>query len=149
MDIQTERMVRKSVTVPLAAADAFELFTTGIATWWPVASHAIAEESEAVPFVEGGVGGTIGERTAAGSQPWGTISEWDPPRAFATTWHPGYDADLATQLRVAFVEIGPRATRVELDHRGWEIHGGAADERFAGYDTGWDTVLGRYVAQAG
>ena len=38
-------------------------------------------------------------------------------------------------------------TRVELEHRGWERLGAEAAEARASYDTGWDHVLGRFVAR--
>jgi hypothetical protein len=56
---------------------------------------------------------------------------------------------MATQLTIRFVAEGPNATRIELDHRGWDVHGDTAAERVSGHDTGWDTVLGRFVERAG
>ena len=44
---------------------------------------------------------------------------------------------------------GPSVTRVELEHRGWEVHGDEAEEPFQSYTTGWDPVLARYVERAG
>jgi hypothetical protein len=38
-------------------------------------------------------------------------------------------------------------TRVELEHRGWEILGDKAQQVRAGYETGWVPVLDRYVAR--
>jgi hypothetical protein len=36
-------------------------------------------------------------------------------------------------------------TRVELEHRGWEMLGERAAEVREGYNTGWVPVLARYV----
>jgi len=149
MDTQTDAVVRKSVRVPLSQEEAFRLFTDGIGSWWPGITHSVAASTAVAVVLEGGVGGRIFERTPEGTETWGTITAWDPPRSFATTWHPGYDAALATQLSIRFVAEGPNATRVELDHGGWAVHGDAAAERVTGYDTGWDTVLGQFVERAG
>jgi len=149
MDTQTDAVVRKSVTVPLSQEAAFRLFTNGIGTWWPGVTHSVAESAGVEIVMEGGVGGRIFERTPGGTEVWGTITAWDPPGSFSTTWHPGHDPALATQLTIRFVVEGPNATRVELDHRGWDVHGDTAAERVTGYDTGWDTVLGKFVERAG
>jgi hypothetical protein len=149
MDTQTDAVVRKSVTVPLSREAAFRLFTNGIGTWWPGVTHSVAESAGVEIVMEGGVGGRIFERTPGGTEAWGTITAWDPPSSFSTTWHPGHDPALATQLTIRFVVEGPNATRVELDHRGWDVHGDTAAERVTGYDTGWDTVLGKFVERAG
>ena len=149
MDTKTDLVVRKAVTVPLSQEAAFRLFTDGIGSWWPAVTHSVAESAAVEVVMEGGVGGRIFERTPNGTEIWGTITAWDPPVSFSTTWHPGYDAALATQLSIRFVAEGPNATRVELEHRGWEVHGATAAERLTGYDTGWDMVLGKFVERAG
>jgi len=149
MNTQTDLVVRKAVTVPLSQEAAFRLFTEGIGSWWPGVTHSVAESSAVEVVMDGGVGGSISERTAEGTALWGTITAWNPPVSFSTTWHPGHDAALATQLSVRFVPEGPNSTRVELDHRGWEIHAAAAMGQVASYDTGWDSVLGQFVKRAG
>jgi uncharacterized protein YndB with AHSA1/START domain len=149
MDTQTDAVVRKSVRVPLSQEAAFRLFTDGIGSWWPGITHSVAGSASVEVVMESDVGGRILERTPDGTQIWGTITAWDPPRSFSTTWHPGYDAALATQLSIRFVAEGPNATRVELNHRGWAVHGDQAADRLGGYDTGWDTVLGQFVERAG
>jgi hypothetical protein len=53
----------------------------------------------------------------------------------------------ATDLEVRFSPEGD-GTRVELTHGGWERYGDRADESFGSYNSGWDTVLGRYVEKA-
>jgi uncharacterized protein YndB with AHSA1/START domain len=149
MNTQTDLVVRKAVTVPLSQEAAFRLFTDGIGTWWPGVTHSVAQSAVVQVVMEGGVGGRILERTPDGSEIWGTVTAWDPPVSFSTTWHPGYVAALAPRLSIRFVAEGPNTTRVELDHRGWEVHGAAAADRVTGYDTGWDTVLGKFVERAG
>lgn len=145
----SDLVIRKSVTVPLSQRDAFKLFTEGIGTWWPALTHSVAESSETRTVMEGRLGGQIYEETASDTVTWGTITAWDAPASFSSTWHPGSGVELATQLTVRFIAEGPSTTRVELEHRGWEIHGESAADHFAGYSTGWDPVLGQYVERAG
>ncbi len=141
-------VIRKSVTVPLSQKDAFKLFTEGMGTWWPTRTHSVAGEV-ARAGMDAQVGGEIYEESADGRVTWGTITAWDEPAGFTSTWHPGYGMELATQLTLRFVAEGPTTTRVELEHRGWEIHGQSAADQFASYATGWDAVLARYVERAG
>jgi hypothetical protein len=141
-------VIRKSVTVPLSQRDAFKLFTEGMGTWWPTLTHSVAGET-ARAGMDDRVGGEIYEDSPDGRVTWGTITAWDAPARFSSTWHPGYEAELATQLTVRFIAEGPNATRVELEHRGWAIHAEEATERFEGYTVGWDPVLATYVARAG
>ena len=141
-------VIRKAVTVPLAQKAAFKLFTEGMGTWWPTLTHSVAGEV-AIAGMEDRVGGEIYEQTQDGKVTWGTITAWEEPDGFSSTWHPGSGAELATQLTVRFIAEGPSTTRVELEHRGWEVHGAETEERFQGYLVGWDPVLSRYVERAG
>jgi hypothetical protein len=142
-------VVRKTVTVPLSQAAAFKLFTEGIGTWWPTLTHSVAQSTAAVAGMDDEVGGEIFEERDGARVAWGTITAWDAPDGFSSTWHPGHEAELATQLTVRFIAEGPSTTRVELEHRGWEVHGEGTDEMVRSYETGWDPVLAWYVERAG
>ncbi|HEY7737572.1 MAG TPA: SRPBCC domain-containing protein [Candidatus Limnocylindria bacterium] len=145
----TDLVIHKSVRVRISQEAAFRLFTEGIGTWWPAITHSVAASAETRAGMDAAVGGEIYELSPTGRVTWGTITEWDPPNGFAATWHPGDGAELATRWSVRFVAEGPQATRVELEHAGWEVHGTEAQERFQGYLVGWDPVLGRFVERAG
>lgn len=140
--------VRKSVTVPAAPQRAFELFTAHIQDWWPLKTHSVGTEHAAgIAFGEG-AGGAIVETLADGTTSvWGTVTEWDPPRRVAFTWHPGTAEAEATRVEVTFTQDGPGSTVVRLFHSGWERRpdGAAARE---GYDSGWEPVIGSFVATA-
>jgi uncharacterized protein YndB with AHSA1/START domain len=138
--------VRKSITVPWTPEAAFRRFTAGIAEWWPLATYSVSESAEAGVAIEGRTGGRIVETAPDGAEHlWGTVTAWDPPRRVAFTWHPGRPADTRQEVAVTFHPAG-EGTRVDLVHTGWEHLGEKAAEMRAGYDGGWDLVLGRYAA---
>ncbi len=139
--------VRKSVVVPLTPQRTFALFTEGMGRWWPLASHSIAQERAVSCAIEPRPGGAVyevrddGERCA-----WGEVRVWEPPNRFVMTWHPGRDAALAQEVEVRFSPI-PEGTRVDLEHRGWEILAERAEAARASYDGGWELVFrDRFVA---
>jgi uncharacterized protein YndB with AHSA1/START domain len=94
---------------------------------------------------QGRVGGRVFETAPDGTEHlWGTVTEWDPPRRVAFTWHPGRPVDSRQEVEVTFQPAG-QGSRVDLVHSGWEHLGEQAVGMRAGYDTGWDFVLGRYT----
>jgi uncharacterized protein YndB with AHSA1/START domain len=136
--------VRKSVTVNRWVEDAFRLFTAEMETWWPLRSHSLGEESAATVVFEAREGGRVYERKTDGSITyWAEVLAWEPPRRFVLAWQPNPESPAATELEVTFTPEGDR-TRVDLEHRGWERLGAAADLKRAEYDTGWDGVLALY-----
>jgi uncharacterized protein YndB with AHSA1/START domain len=140
MSTTTLETVRKTVVVDFAPEEAFRLFTAGIASWWPVASHSYGGDTVTDVVFEPRVGGRVYEVTAAGEQDWASVRALDPPNGFVLEWLIG-DAS-GTEVEVRFTPEGP-GSRVELEHRGF----GASDprERYAG---GWDVVLAPFVGRA-
>jgi uncharacterized protein YndB with AHSA1/START domain len=138
--------IRKSITVSLRPEAAFRRFTEGIAGWWPLATHSVSETADASCAIEGRIGGRIFETGPDGAEHlWGTVTGWEPPRRLAFTWHPGRADDTGQEVEVTFRPAG-MATQVDLVHTGWERLGGKGARMRAGYDAGWDVVLGRYAA---
>jgi uncharacterized protein YndB with AHSA1/START domain len=136
--------IHKSVTVRRPLEEAFAAFTEGIATWWPLATYSIFEERASTAVVEGRVGGRLYEISVDGEEGvWGTVTVWEPPDRIAYSWHPGRGEETAQEVEIRFSADGA-GTRVDVEHRGWE----RAPEKRAGYDEGWEFVLGRYVAAA-
>ncbi|MBK7973891.1 MAG: SRPBCC domain-containing protein [Deltaproteobacteria bacterium] len=138
--------VRKSVVVPLTPERAFRLFTEGLSTWWPLASHSISDERAASCGLEPCVGGAIYELRDDGERfAWGTVEVWEPPARFVMRWYPGRDAATGQQVEVRF-SAAPGGTRVDLEHRDWERLAERAEAARTSYDGGWDLVLGaRFV----
>ena len=140
--------VRKQVKVSLSVEKAFRLFTTGIGTWWPMATHSVGEGQAETCFFEEWAGGRIVEVLKDGSQSeWGRVIVWEPFHKVSFHWYPGRTPDTAQEVTVTFSEI-PNGTLVELIHTGWETLGDDALAKHTGYDTGWDFVLAKYIIKA-
>lgn len=136
--LQKELRVRTTVEM------AFRRFTEEIARWWPRATHSVSTESCVDVVFEGAEGGRLLERAGDGTEHvWGTVLRWEPPHRVVFTWHPGRDSSSGQVVEVVFREAGVD-TVVELVHSGWESLGEAGREMRAGYDSGWDSVLGLY-----
>jgi uncharacterized protein YndB with AHSA1/START domain len=139
--------VRKSVTVNRPVEEAFRLFTAEMATWWPLPTHSVAEESAETVVFEPREGGRVYERKTDGSiSYWAEVRVWEPPRRFVLAWQPNLEAAAATDVEVTFTAEGGR-TRVDLEHRGWERLGEAAELKRTEYEAGWDGVLDLYAAR--
>lgn len=138
--------VRKSVRVSRPVEEAFGLFTTRIATWWPLPTHSVAGDRAAAVVMEPREGGRIYERAEDGTITyWGEVLVFEPPHRLVVAWQPNPEAPAATEVEVAFApEEG--GTRVDLEHRGWERLGERAELARTEYDSGWDGVLGLYAA---
>ena len=140
--------VRKSITVRCAPEEAFDLFTARLASWWPLATHSIAQDQAADCGIEPRVGGEIYEVSRDGTRcKWGHVLAWDPPRRLVLYWHPGWDEHLGQEVEVTFTST-PVGTRVDLEHRNWSQLGEHADATRNGYDQGWAAVFVERFAEA-
>jgi uncharacterized protein YndB with AHSA1/START domain len=136
--------LRMSVTVACPPAHAFRVFTALATRWWPPRHTATGERAQAVVF-EPRVGGRVFERTPGGEEiPWGEVLVWDPPARLGYRWHLRSDPADATEVQIAFVPDGT-ATRVEIEHRGFERLGErGADWREANRG-GWGGLLPHFA----
>lgn len=140
--------VVRAVTVQLAPAEAFALFTQEMRVWWPFAGHSCGGEKAVDVQFEPRAGGAVTEIGDRGERwTWGTLTEWDPPRAFAMRWHPGLEEREATVLRVSFTPTAT-GTEVLVHHGGWEARGEQAPARRDEYDGGWPRVLQGFAQAA-
>jgi uncharacterized protein YndB with AHSA1/START domain len=149
-DVQTAGLLKpieKSVFVDMPPEAAFRLFTDGAGSWWPLASHSVAGDDAVTCILEGRVGGRFYEVSRGGAQAeWGRVLAWEPPHRLVMSWYPGRTPADATEVEVTFQAEGS-GTRLALIHRGWE-RGVPDTARYEGYVTGWDFVLGKYLAHA-
>jgi uncharacterized protein YndB with AHSA1/START domain len=140
MSTTATEAIRKTVLVDFAPADAFDLFTTRISSWWPVRSHSYGGDAVTGVVLEPEVGGRVYEVTDEGEQDWARVRAFDPPNGFVLEWLIG-DAS-GTEVEVTFAPEGP-GSRVVLEHRGFAT----ADPR-GRYESGWDVVLAPFVETA-
>jgi uncharacterized protein YciI len=125
--------LHRQIVVPASPEAAFRVFTDRIGTWWPVVSHSVHGAGSSTAFQDGRLveTGPDGETAL-----WGTVLDWQPPRSFRMTWHPGRDAENASTVTVTFAPVGDDATLVTVRHEGWQ----SLDARKE-YRNGWPTVL--------
>jgi uncharacterized protein YndB with AHSA1/START domain len=136
-------VVRKTVTVDCTVEEAFRVFTVDALSWWPVENHSIHQSVSEIVF-EPHVGGEVYEISESGERGyWATVRQWDPPNRLVLAWNILRSEGDPTEVEVRFVPDGP-ATRVELEHRGWERLAERGADKRSSYDSGWDFVLGRF-----
>ena len=143
-DALVMEVIRKTVTVDCAVEEAFRVFTADATSWWPVETHSIHESVDEIVF-EPAVGGAVYEIGTNGERGhWATVLEWEPPHRLVLAWNILEREGDLTEVEVRFLPEGG-ATRVELEHRGWENVELDAQAKRGSYETGWDSVLGNYV----
>jgi len=147
-ETMTVAPVVKSVHVNCGVANAFAVFTRGIGSWWPLDQLALAPGEVKEVVWEEREGGEVYEIGRTGEKAlWATVIAWAPPDGFTIAWRVNAEAEAATEVEVRFTPDAG-GTRVDLEHRHWERLGERAAETMASYRSGWDFVLGRFVAHA-
>ena len=143
--------IKKTRSLSLDPATAFELFTTRMETWWPLPTHSIAADKASGIRFEGHVGGRVVEVAEDGTEhSWADVIAWDPPHRFVLAWHPSPEPVAATILEVRFEVTADGGTKLVLEHRGWEELGAETGQAACDqYDPGWDGVLQPYEDLAG
>lgn len=142
----------KRVVVRCNVERAFDLYTQGMDTWWPLETHSRQGEVdgakvERIEFPTE-AGRPILEHLSSGDAlSWGEVLEYERPHRVLIAWKPNANPNPPTELEITFTPEG-EGTRVELVHRGWERLGPLAEEGRAGYDEGWELVLGRFLRAA-
>ena len=148
--------VVRSVTVAVPIQRAWDVFTRDFSTWWP-ATHHIGSEPMETCLMEPHQGGRWYEVGADGSEcDWGFVLAWEPPLRLVLSWHTTvdwkHDPDPAnaSEIEVLFTPEGPNATRVDLEHSGFERHAERGDEirSVVSQEGGWATILGGFKDRA-
>jgi uncharacterized protein YndB with AHSA1/START domain len=153
-EVQLLEPVRTEITVPLSPAEAFELFTDGLDTWW-VRGHHIGDAPLRQAVLEGREGGRWYEIGEDGSEcDWGRVLVWAPPARLVLAWQINadwkYDAGLVTEVELGFTDLGNGSTRVTLEHRNMDRFGESAQkmqQTFGGANA-WSGLLSAYAEAA-
>jgi uncharacterized protein YndB with AHSA1/START domain len=147
--------VRKTILVQASPERAFAVFTGDFDTWWP-STHHIGKSPMKKAIVEGKPGGRCYTEQVDGTDcEWGTVLVWEPPHRIVLAWQIthewGYQPDLAqsSEVEVRFTPVGDGSTRVDLEHRHLERHGGGAAAMRTAVDSpsGWGGLLQLFAAQ--
>jgi uncharacterized protein YndB with AHSA1/START domain len=120
--------VRRSITVPAPAGEAFRIYTECAAEWLPT-GHTFIENPRVIAM-EPWVGGRFYERGADGTEiARGAILRWEPPRRVVLTWRigpswqPVFDDERASRIEAEFVPAGPETTELVLTYTELHRHG--------------------------
>lgn len=133
--------INKTITVDASVETAFDTFTSRMGSWWP-RSHSIFEDKVQDVVFDERTGGRLFERSERGDEAdWADVLAWEPPDRLLLRWRVNPERG-PTEVEVRFTPEGS-GTRIDLEHRGWDQIGDAKGR--AGYDPGWDFVLGHYV----
>lgn len=147
---QTDLTIRRTGVVSATPEKAFEIFTEGIASWWPYDTHSVEgmegeDRSPETVVFETGPSGRIYERMTNGKEAhWADVTAWEPPNRVVLAWQVNPDTPGPTEIEMRFEPEGA-GTRFHFEHRGWEILGEQAEAASAQYDGGWVTVLRHYA----
>ena len=146
-------LVRATIDVSVPPDRAFEVFTTGIDSWWTRAHHVQTGELKEMgvdPFV----GGRMWEENDAGEVcTWGSVLTWSPPLVFAFSWLigpdwavPGPDAP-GSRVTVTFTPTAT-GTSVTLIHDQLDAHGPGWESvrDGVGSDAGWPAGLRQFAS---
>jgi uncharacterized protein YndB with AHSA1/START domain len=145
--------VRKSIRVKASQAHAFEVFTSGLARWWP-STHSIGTAPLKTVVMETRLGGRWYQLGDDGSEATvGKILAWEPPHRFVVSWDINSqwkaDSTVSSEVEVRFRADGPDATLVELEHRKFEQMGAEAGEKMRkDVDGGWPRMLEHFRTEA-
>ena len=137
--------LRLSFDVQAPADHAFSVWTEHIHAWWP-RDHTFTGLFNLWIVLEGRVGGRIFERSLDGREwDWGNVLVWEPPTRLVYSWHLRMTSEEATEVEIRFVALSDEATRVEIEHRGWERLGAEGQSWRDRNRGGWDSLLPHYV----
>ncbi len=115
---------RATVSVAVAPAEAFRIFTEEIDQWWRRGVRfRNAGRRRGVVHLEGGTGGRIYESfdTAAGPRvvETGRVTVWEPPSRLVLEWRiANFAPGESTEVEVIFAPTAS-GTMVTVTHRGW------------------------------
>lgn len=144
--------VTTAVDVDAPIEHAFDVFTTGIGTWWDADKHLLDAPIADMAF-EPYVGGHIIDRGTDGSEcRWARILGFEPPHLVRFSWdiNPRWEIETdpakASEVEITFTAMGPERTHVVLTHRHLDRHGEGWESMRDAVGSGWS--LAHYAVVA-
>jgi len=145
--------VGTSVGVEAPPERAFAVFTEEIGSWWDP-DHHLLDSPLAEMIFEPRVGGHVYDRGVDGSEcRWARVLAYEPPDRVVISWDisPQWqietDPGKTSEVEVRFIPETPERTRVELEHRNLQRHGGGWEgvrDGVGGQD-GWPLYMRRFA----
>jgi uncharacterized protein YndB with AHSA1/START domain len=146
--------VRQSIVVDAPIERAFQVFTDRFGDFKPRDHNLLGGVEIAETVFEPRVGGHLYDRGTDGSEcRFARVLAYEPPHRvvmswdISPTWQLETDPAKASEWEVRFVAETPERTRVELEHRHLDRHGGGwqnVRDGVAGPE-GWPLYLRRYT----
>jgi uncharacterized protein YndB with AHSA1/START domain len=145
--------VKQSIVVEAPIAHAFKVFTEKFGSFKPP-EHNLLSVAIAETVFEPRVGGHIYDRGADGSEcRWARVLAYEPPHRLLLSWDisPQWrietDPEKTSEWEVRFTAETPNRTRVDLEHRNIDRHGGGWEglRNGIGGEQGWPLYLRRYA----
>jgi uncharacterized protein YndB with AHSA1/START domain len=148
-----EASVRTQIVVEAPIERAFRVFTEDFDRIKPREHNLLGVEIAETVF-EPREGGRIYDRGVDGSEcQWARVLAYEPPNRVAFSWDisPQWqietDLEKTSEVEVRFVSETPERTRVELEHRNLDRHGGGweGEREAVGSEGGWPLYLQRFA----
>lgn len=138
-------MIIKSVLLPLAPADAFALFTTGISAWWPAERRHTNDPGSTLHIQ---ANGRFFEQARDGREvELGHVLWWEAPRRIVFDFYVATGPDRPTEVEITFESEGA-GTRVTVKHGPKPASAALWDDRAPRYASAWQSVLAAFAAAA-
>ena len=150
----TGTSVHASIVVDAPIERAFQVFTQDFGKFKPAEHNMLGVEIAETVF-EPRVGGRLYDRGEDGSEcRWARVLAYEPPSRLVLSWNisPQWqietDPAKTSEWEVRFVAETSQRTRVEIEHRNLDRHGGGWEgvRDGVGGDQGWPLYLSRYAA---
>jgi uncharacterized protein YndB with AHSA1/START domain len=148
-----EASVRTQIVVEAQIERAFRVFTEDFDRIKPREHNMLGVDIAETVF-EPREGGRIYDRGVDGSEcQWARVLAYEPPNRVAFSWDisPQWqietDLEKTSEVEVRFVSETPERTRVELEHRNLDRHGGGweGEREAVGSEGGWPLYLQRFA----
>lgn len=147
--------VKTGVTLSAPVEYAFQVFVERIGDWWPRA-YTFSQDDLAQIGFDRQAGGRWYEVDRRGRRlDWGEVRVFEPQRRLVLSWaisaSRGQEPfDRASEVEVRFKSLGPKQTRVDLEHRDFARHGPGAETIRRGMASaeGWPYILREYAEAA-
>ena len=145
--------ISHEIVVAAPIERAFSVFTGDFGAFKPREHNLLAVEIAETVF-EPRVGGDVDDRGVDGSEcRWARVLAYEPPERVVISWDisPRWqietDPDKTSEVEVRFVAEAPDRTRLVLEHRNLDRHGGGWESVREGVDSdaGWPLYLARFA----